>query len=521
MNYETVEQIYTPKQRMSGILLHPTSLPSPYGVGDLGQGAYDFVDFLANAGQHLWQVLPLTHTGFGNSPYQSFSAFAGQPLLISPEHLVELELLTFEDIQTCPYADDANINDTNTDYECIIPWKEKLFILAYERYQRTSNNILMEEYDSFYKKNAFWLDDYCLFMACKSHNNGACWLDWDAHYKSPDKTQKQALRTHLHNEISFYAFIQFIFFKEWHALKQYANQHHIQIIGDIPIFVSMDSADVWSQQHLFDLDANGYPCKVSGVPPDYFSSTGQLWGNPLYKWETHKAEGYAWWIRRIQSQLDIFDLVRIDHFRGFESYWEIPYGDDTAINGTWRAGPKDDLFRAITTTLGENLPIIAEDLGIITPEVEKLRDKFQFPGMKVLQFAFEGMDESTFLPHHFHTPHCVCYTGTHDNDTTFGWYQTISEEARDKIRRYMNTNGHTIHLDFIRTCLGSIATYAIFPLQDVLGLDSTARMNTPGVATNNWKWRYKKEMLTNEVAAALKELTILYGRYEPPRKDIL
>lgn len=516
MNFETAEQIYEPQQRMSGILLHPTSLPTPYGIGDLGQSAYDFIDFLANAGQHLWQILPLTHTGFGNSPYQSFSAFAGQPLLISPEHLVELGFLTQEEIQNCPCA-----NDVSVDYERIAPWKEQLFTLAYERYQHTANKMLLEEYDSFYKKNAFWLDDYCLFMACKSHHKGVCWLDWEACYKSPANSEKPALRKLFQNKIGYYEFIQFIFFKEWYALKQYANQNHIQIIGDIPIFVSLDSADVWSKQHLFDLDTNGYPRKVAGVPPDYFSSTGQLWGNPLYKWESHKTEGYAWWISRIQNQLDVFDRLRIDHFRGFEAYWAIPFEDDTAINGKWQAGPNEDLFLAITATLGQNLPIIAEDLGLITPEVEKLREQFQFPGMKVLQFAFEGMDESTFLPHHFTSPHCVCYTGTHDNDTTVGWYQSISEEAKDRIRRYMNTNANTIHWDFIRTCLSTIATYAIFPLQDVLGLGSEARMNTPGVSMNNWKWRYKKEMLTDEIATTLRELAKLYGRYTTSRKDTL
>ena len=507
MNPETTEQIYEPKQRTSGILLHPTSLPSPYGIGDLGQSAYDFIDFLAQSGQHLWQVLPLTHTGFGNSPYQSFSAFAGQPLLISPEHLVELELLTQEDIQSCPCR-----NDDRIDYDGVTSWKEQLFMLAYERYLHSSDKALLEEYSSFHTKNAFWLDDYTLFMACKSHHEGLCWLDWEAHYKSPDEDEKRALRKALQDKVNYYMFIQFLFFKEWDALKQYANQKHIQIIGDIPIFVSLDSADVWSKQHLFDLDTNGYPRKVAGVPPDYFSNTGQLWGNPLYKWETHKADGYDWWIHRIQNQLEVFDCVRIDHFRGFESYWAIPFEDDTAINGTWQTGPRGDLFLAITKALGANLPIIAEDLGIITPEVEKLREQFHFPGMKVLQFAFESLDESTFLPHHFTTPHCVCYTGTHDNDTTVGWYESISEEAKDRVRRYMNTNAHTIHLDFIRTCLGTIASYAIFPLQDVLGLGAEARMNTPGIATDNWKWRYREEMLTDEIATTLRELSKLYGR---------
>ena len=507
MNLEAKEQFYKPNKRTSGILLHPTSLPSPYGIGDLGQSAYDFIDFLAKSGQHLWQVLPLTHTGFGNSPYQSFSAFAGQPLLISPEHLVTLELLTQEEIQTCPCC-----NEEYIDFDCVTSWKEQLFTRAYERYRHTSNKQLLEEYDAFHSENAFWLEDYTLFMACKSHHEGRGWLDWELLYKSPDEHEKQVLRKTLYDKVNYYAFIQFLFFKEWYALKQYANQNHVQIIGDIPIFVSLDSADVWSKQHLFDLNTNGYPRKVAGVPPDYFSSTGQLWGNPLYKWKAHKADGYDWWIRRIQNQLEVFDYARIDHFRGFESYWAVPFEDDTAINGTWQAGPRDDLFLAITKKLGPNLPIIAEDLGIITPEVEKLREQFHFPGMKVLQFAFDSLEESTFLPHHFTTPHCVCYTGTHDNNTTLGWYHSISEEARDRIRRYMNTNASAIHWDFIRTCVGSIATYALFPLQDVLGLGAQARMNTPGVAMNNWRWRYKEEMLTDEIATTLRQFTTLYGR---------
>ena len=508
MDFETAEQIYEPKQRMSGILLHPTSLPSPYGIGDLGQGAYDFVDFLEKSGQRLWQILPLTHTGFGDSPYQSFSAFAGQPLLISPSHLVELNLLTDEEANSYSDPDAADIN-----YGEIIPWKESLFKIAYTRYQHTANKMLLEEYSSFYKENSFWLNDYCLFMACKAHHGGSCWLEWSAPYKSPTENEKLLLRNKLQYTIEYYGFVQFIFFKEWYALKRYANQRNIEIIGDIPIFVSMDSADVWSNQYLFYLDENGYPTKVAGVPPDYFSSTGQLWGNPLYNWEAHKADGYSWWLRRIQNQLDVFDHLRIDHFRGFEAYWAIPYGDDNAIGGTWESGPKDSLFLAIIKTLGENLPIIAEDLGIITPEVEKLRKRFNFPGMRVLQFAFDAMDESTFLPHNFTSPHCACYTGTHDNDTTLGWYESISNEAKDRIRRYMNTDGNAIHWDFIRTCLGTIATYAIFPLQDILGLRSEARMNIPGTAMNNWKWRYRQDVLTDEVAAKLLELSKLYGRY--------
>jgi len=508
MNFNTAQQIYEPLPRRSGILLHPTSLPSAYGIGDLGAEAYHFVDFLEKAGQQLWQVLPLTHTGFGDSPYQSFSAFAGQPLLVSPEHLSELGLLQPSDLNDCPNGDAAFV-----DYGRLIPWKEQILRKSYEHYLHTSNKMLLEEYDSFYENNRFWLDDYCLFMACKTLHEGRIWLDWKPEYRQPSAPFKAQLFEDLKEETGYYKFVQFIFFKEWYALKQYANSKDIQIIGDIPIFVSLDSADVWAHQHLFQLDSNGCPTVVAGVPPDYFSETGQLWGNPLYDWEAHKADGYAWWVSRLKNQLDLLDVLRIDHFRGFEAYWAVPYGEETAINGTWKHGPKEDLFLAVINALGEQLPIIAEDLGIITPEVEWLRDMFRFPGMKVLQFAFEDIGESSFLPHQFTTTNCVCYTGTHDNDTTVGWYETVNTQAKDKVRQYMNTDGGAVNWDFIRTCLGTIASYAIFPLQDVLGIGKAGRMNTPGVAAGNWAWRYTKDALHNGTAEHLMTLSRLYGRY--------
>ena len=507
MDFETAEKQYEIPSRISGILLHPTSLPSKYGIGDLGKEAYNFIDFLEKSGQHLWQVLPLNPTGFGDSPYQSFSAFAGQPLLISPEHLKDLGLLSDNDLDDCPDSDPEQI-----DYGTIIPWKLSILKKAYEKYRHTSDKMLLEEYDSFYENNKFWLDDYALFMSCKEENNGKSWLEWEKKYQFPSSAFLTELKTTLKFEIGYYKFIQFIFFKEWYALKKYANEKEIKIIGDIPIFVSLDSADVWANKSLFQLDSKGYPLAVAGVPPDYFSETGQLWGNPLYDWDAHKKTGYKWWILRVQSQLDLVDYLRIDHFRGFEAYWSIPYGEKTAVNGKWKHGPKESLFLAIEKALGDHLPIIAEDLGIITPEVERLRDRFEFPGMKVLQFAFESVEESTFLPHQFTTTNCVCYTGTHDNDTTVGWYETAEETSRDKVRRYMNTDGNSVHFDFIRTCLGSIAAYAVFPLQDVLGLGKKGRMNCPGVAAGNWAWRYRKEMLTDELAKKLLDLTILYGR---------
>lgn len=497
--------------RMSGILLHPTSLPSPYGIGDLGKEAYEFIDFLEMSGQHLWQILPLTHTGFGDSPYQSFSAFAGQPLLISLDHLVELGLLESFELQNCPVTDEEQI-----DYGVIIPWKQLILRLAYDRFltRDTVDAKLKKKLHDFCEENNYWLEDYSFFMACKDIHAGKSWLEWEDKYRLPTDELKNELRETLFEDIGYYQFLQFLFFTEWSALKQYANEHGVQIIGDIPIFVSMDSADVWANQKLFQLDEKGYPLAVAGVPPDYFSATGQLWGNPLYNWPVHEADGFSWWIKRIKSQLKNLDILRIDHFRGFESYWSIPYGEETAINGEWIKAPGKQLFEAVEHTLGKNLPIIAEDLGVITEEVTALRDAFHFPGMKILQFAFESTGESDYLPHQFTSPRCVCYTGTHDNDTTCGWYRTLQADCKKKVQLYTNTEpGKDISRSIIKLCLGSIAAYAIFPLQDVLSLGSKARMNIPGVAAGNWNWRYKKTALTSSLAEELKELTILYGRY--------
>lgn len=493
--------------RLSGVLLHPTSLPSPYGIGDLGQAAYNFVDFLHKSGQHLWQTLPLTPTGFGDSPYQSFSAFAGQPLLISMEHLVELGFLDETELADCPTGDEELV-----DYGTIIPWKTKMLKLAFSRFVEKADAAFMEEYKRFLCDEAFWLEDYALFMACKDMHEGREWLLWKPEFKKPSPKAKARLKTMLAEEIAYHYFVQFLFDKEWHKLKEYANEKEVKIIGDIPLFVSMDSADVWSNQDLFQLDSKGYPTVVAGVPPDYFSATGQLWGNPLYNWKAHKKSGYKWWIARVRHQLELSDYLRIDHFRGLESYWEIPYGEETALNGKWAPGPREDLFYAIEKKLGKGLPIIAEDLGLITPEVHAFRDRLGFPGMKILQFAFDGEEESTYLPHQFTTTNCVCYTGTHDNNTTKGWYTSASEYSQDKVRCYMNTDGNNIHWDFIRTCLGSVATYAIFPMQDLLGIGEEGRMNTPGVGTNNWAWRYKKNALSEELAKGLAKITRIYGR---------
>jgi 4-alpha-glucanotransferase len=348
-------------------------------------------------------------------------------------------------------------------------------------------------------------------MALKDYHGGKSWLEWEDTYRFLDAKTRKHITEELKDNIGYYQFIQFVFFKQWYALKAYANKKGISVIGDIPIFVSPDSADVWANKSLFKLDSKGFPTSVAGVPPDYFSATGQLWGNPLYNWAEHKKTGYEWWIARISSQLKLVDYLRIDHFRGFEAYWSIPNGEETAINGKWMKGPGASLFHAIEKALGKGLPIFAEDLGVITPQVEKLRDTFHFPGMKVLQFAFDDTAESAFLPY-LYNENCICYTGTHDNDTTVGWYQAASEASRDKVRRYMNCDGGSIHWDFIRTALGSTARYAIFPLQDLFGYGSDCRMNTPGVAAGNWSWRYQADKLTPELADALKKICEVYGR---------
>lgn len=495
------------RSRMSGILVHPTSFPSPYGIGDLGKGAYDFIDFLESSGQHLWQVLPLGPTGFGDSPYQGFSAFAGQPLIISPEKLMELNLLTEADFADMPQWDPRKV-----DYGPAIQFKIRLLQTACAAFWHTPDKTLLEEFEHFCENESEWLDDYALFMAAKDAHGGRCWLEWEEEMTAPTAAVRETWREKLSEQIRYYQFVQFIFNKQWMELKEYAHEHEVEIIGDIPIFVALDSCDVWANKKLFQLDSKGYPTNVAGVPPDYFSATGQLWGNPLYDWEVHKETGFQWWIRRIRRQLSMVDYLRIDHFRGFEAYWSIPAGEETAIGGQWVKGPCEDLFLAIQKELGSDLPIFAEDLGIITPEVEQLRDMFGFPGMKVLQFGFGDMEDKNYIPHFYTTPNCICYTGTHDNDTTMGWYQTQPEIIKDRVRRYGNTDGNQVSLDFIRFCLGSIAKYAIFPIQDLFVMGSNARMNIPGVAAANWNFRYIQEDLTKERQEWLLKTTRLYNR---------
>jgi 4-alpha-glucanotransferase len=464
------------------------------------------VDFLVEAGQKLWQTLPLGPTGFGDSPYQSFSAFAGQPLLISPQRLAEDGLLTQADLESVP-----DFSPQQVDYGWVLHYKTQLFETAFRSFQKGASETLRREYEAFCRENELWLPDYAFFMACKDYHQGRNWLEWERELADPEESVRSRYTSLLEDRIAYYTFLQFCFFRQWMQLKAYANEKGIRIIGDIPIFVSLDSADVWANKSLFKLDSNGYPLEVAGVPPDYFSETGQLWGNPLYDWEAHEKSGFAWWIARAKQQLKLFDILRVDHFRGFEAYWAVPYGEATAIHGTWRKAPGKKLFTALKQAFGGSLPIWAEDLGVITPEVEELRDAFHFPGMKVLQFAFEDPEDNDMMPEHY-TENCICYPGTHDNNTTLGWYQNISAQSREKVWAYTHGGGATIHWDFIRIALDSKAKYAVLPMQDVLGLDSSARMNIPGVVAQNWAWRFRPEQQDPFWTAYLCRLTKESGR---------
>lgn len=509
--------------RSSGILLHPTSLPGKFGVGDLGSAAFAFVDFLAASGQSLWQVLPLGPTGFGDSPYQCFSAFAGNTLLISPERLVEDGLLRAEDLAIAPVFPEDQV-----DFGRVIEFKHALLEKAFQRFRKGAASALRGSFEQFSYQASAWLDDYALFRALKDAQGGKAWNEWQPDLKRRDAAVLAAAREHLRERVESQKFYQFLFFRQWTALKAYAHDHGIKLVGDIPIFVARDSADVWMNPNQFKLDEAGNPLVVAGVPPDYFSSTGQLWGNPIYNWDRMLADGFRWWIERVRATLYIFDIVRIDHFRGFAASWEIPGGDKTAERGQWVNVPGRELFSAIGRELGD-LPIIAEDLGVITPDVEALRDDFGLPGMRILQFAFGGDPKNLDLPHNY-IRNSVVYTGTHDNDTTVGWFESVAGEgstrAAEQIERerrfcldYLNSDGKEIHWDFIRALLASVADTAIIPLQDVLGLGTKARMNMPSTTSGNWSWRYKSDALTDEIAERLRKLTRIYGREQMPRGE--
>ena len=493
-------------ERAAGILMPISSLPSEYGIGCFSKSAYEFVDWLKKAGQSYWQILPLGPTSYGDSPYQSFSTFAGNPYFISLEALVEEGVLTKAECEAVDWGKAKG----SIDYKKIYEGRYPLLRKAYERSKVHEN----AEYQKFVEENSWWLSDYALFMAVKDRFDGVEWKLWADDIKLRWGPAMDYYREELYFDIEFQQYMQFKFYEQWMQLKAYANKKGIQIIGDIPIYVAMDSADTWAHPELFQLDEENVPVAVAGCPPDGFSATGQLWGNPLYNWEAHEAEHFSWWISRIRAQLHNLDILRVDHFRGFEAFWSIPYGEPTAVNGEWVKAPGHALFSAVRDAFEGNLPIIAEDLGIITPEVEALRDEFGFPGMKVLQFAFDSLDEGSYLPHRYTSPVCVCYTGTHDNDTTRSWYQTLRPECRDKVRRYTHCNNDThFPLDLIGTALASVAAYAIFPLQDVLCVGAEGRMNTPGIGAGNWSWRYQQSALKGELADELRGMTILYGRY--------
>lgn len=509
--------------RSSGILLHPTSLPGRYGVGELGLEAYRFIDALHEARQSLWQVLPLGPTGYGDSPYQSFSAFAGNSLLISLDLLTREGLLTDEDLNDVP-----EFADERVDFGSVIEFKNAQLESAYTRFKRSGAEKLRRAFEVFQNYAASWLDDYALFRAIKNHQDGKVWSDWDEELALRDRNALERARTELAQEIEAQEFYQFLFFRQWGALKKYANQRGVSIVGDIPIFISYDSADVWTHPKLFKLDEHGKPTVVAGVPPDYFSATGQLWGNPIYEWERMRADDFGWWTERVNASFELMDILRIDHFRGFAATWEIPSDHETAEHGRWVDVPGRELFATLRRRLGGNLPIIAENLGLITPDVENLRREFGFPGMRILQFGFSSDAENKFLPHNYEHED-VAYTGTHDNDTTKGWFnaeegagstRTASqiEKEQQYCLKYLATDGEEIHWDFIRAVFASVADIAIIPLQDVLGLGTEARMNLPASTSGNWDWRFRKGDLKSWMLTRLAELSETYGR-NLPQKD--
>jgi len=511
--------------RACGILLHPTSLPGRHGVGDLGHEAYRFVDFLVAAGQSLWQVLPLGPTGYGNSPYQCFSAFAGNTLLVSPELLVEQGLLAPGALEGL-----ADLPADHVDYAEAFPRKEALLKEAFENFQRTEPALVAAAFEEFKSGAAAWLDDYALYRSLKRERNEAAWTEWEQPLVRRDPPALEDARRALADQIEEVKFKQFLFFDQWTRLREYCRGQQVRIVGDIPIFVAQDSADVWAHPQLFKLKEDGRPSFVAGVPPDYFSKTGQLWGNPLYDWERMREDGFKWWVERARAMLSLVDVIRIDHFRGFAAYWEIPGGDPTAERGSWVFAPGRELFQAIKASLGE-LPIIAEDLGFITPDVIELRDEFGFPGMRILQFGFSTDSTNKDLPHNY-VRNTVVYTGTHDNDTAVGWYGSepaggasvrSSEQVERERRRcleYLDSDGTEINWDFIRAIYASAGDTALVPLQDVLGLGSEARMNTPATMSGNWSWRFREGELNESLSARLRHLADTYGRYPalPPEQ---
>ena len=494
--------------RKSGILLHPSSLPSPYGVGDFGDEAYRFVDFLVDSGQKIWQMLPLGATGYGNSPYQTHSAFAGNHIFISPDGLIDDMLLKEEELELLEF------DESRVDYDRVIPYKLEILRVSYRNFIKDSKHPYRSKFAKFKLNEAGWLDEFTLFMALKNLNDDEPWHRWQKSLRDRDPQVLQKYRDRLTDELEFYSFVQFLFYHQFEQLHSYATQKGIELIGDIPIFVAHDSSDVWSHPEWFLLDSNGEPTVVAGVPPDYFSATGQRWGNPLYDWDNMREDGFSFWIDRFAHTLRSFDTIRIDHFRGFASHWEIPAEDDTAIGGRWVDGVGVELFRAISSKLGDELSIIAEDLGIMGDDVAELLELTGFPNMAVLQFGFESMDSgnpSSFLPHNL-KQNQVVYTGTHDNSTILGWWHKQTREVQEFTKTYINTDAKVIHRDMIRMALMSVPQRAIFPMQDALALGVEADMNHPGTTNDNWEWRMKAGEISRGLSDDLALLCEIYGR---------
>lgn len=488
--------------RKSGILMHITSLPSPYGIGNMGKAAYEFVDFLCEAGQSYWQVLPLNPTGYGDSPYQAFSTFAGNHYLIDPDMLIEENLLKQEEVDAITWSQDEN----RVDYGCLYANRYNMLRLAYARF------VPDEDFQAFVAENADWLDDYALFMTMKEKYRGASWQSWSVSLMKRIPEILRSYREELQDAIHFQYFLQYEFFRQWTALRRYANERGVKIIGDVPIYVPLDSVDVWANPTLFQLDGNGYPTAVAGCPPDSFTADGQLWGNPLYNWDLMKETGFAWWIQRLSAAAKMYDVVRLDHFRGFESYWAVPAADKTAAGGAWKKGPGSDYVRAIRAAL-PNLDFIAEDLGFVTPEVRQLQLESGYPSMKVLQFAFDSREESDYLPHTYPV-NSVCYIGTHDNATAAQWLQEVHPDDVALAKDYLGLNEEEGFIwGMIRGVMGSASRLCVIQMQDYLELGASARMNFPGMlSSDNWTWRAPKGFIQQSLTKRIYETTRRYGR---------
>lgn len=493
-------------ERSAGILLHPTSLSSRYGIGSLGKAAFRFLDYLEKGKQKIWQILPLGPVGYGGTPYQSFSSFAGNHLLIDLELLIEQNLLKTVELNPIP---EFQLN--SVDYVKVQQYKDRVLWTVFKNFNARADNNYKAEFHNFKKENNWWLSDYARFMVFHAHFGHTIWTNWEDGIKFREKNAIEQLCNVLADKIAFQEFLQFIFYKQWYAVKAYAEEKNIKIFGDIPIYVALDSADCWMNPELFLFDDKLNPKQVAGVPPDLFSETGQYWGNPVYSWDIHEKTNFEWWKKRLKANFKLFHIVRIDHFRGFESFWSIkPTKEETAVNGQWVKAKGYEFFRAFRSEFGD-LPVVAEDLGVITDEVVKLRDDFGLPGMKILQFAFDSAEENNYLPHTY-THNSIVYTGTHDNDTTLGWYNKMTEKDRTFMFEYLNVPGGNIVETLMKTAYGSVSVMAVIPMQDILNLPTESRMNIPGTKDNNWKWRLLPHQLSDDKANWLARQMVLYGR---------